>query len=126
MFMQLICLMRTKKREAWRGPRLRERESVPQHPRQIFQVADTNASTMWSKVIQVLPPSEMKFLNAASDTLPHNANQAWQRGLSDACKLCGARQTLNHNILNHCKKALEFCRFDTRLNQVLGINYRLC
>ena len=91
-----------------------------------FQVADTNASTMWSKVIQVLPPSEMKFLNAASDTLPHNANQAWQRGLSDACKLCGARQTLNHNILNHCKKALELCRFNTRHNQVLGINYQLC
>ena len=63
----------------------------------------------------------MKFaLNAASDTLPHNANLAQWRGHSNACKLCGARQTLLH-ILNHCKKALDLRRFNTRHDQVLKV-----
>ena len=87
----------------------------------LFQAVDTNASTICSKAIQALPPSEMKFaLNAASDTLPHYANLARWRGLSDACKLCCARQTLLH-ILNQCKKALDLCRFNIRHDQVLKV-----
>ena len=87
----------------------------------LFQLVDNNASSIWAKAIQTLPPTEMKFaLNAANDTLPHNANLARWRGLSDACKLCGARQTLHH-ILNHCKKALDLRRFNTRHDQVLKV-----
>ena len=87
----------------------------------LFQLVDNNASSVWAKAIQTLPPTEMKFaLNAANDTLPHNANLARWRGLSDACKLCGARQTLHH-ILNHCKKALDLRRFNTRHDQVLKV-----
>ena len=64
----------------------------------------------------------MKFaLNAASDTLPHNANLAlWRKGdhLSAASKLCGKRQTLCH-VLNNCKVALELRRYNTRHDNVL-------
>ena len=77
--------------------------------------------TVWSRAIQMLAGSEMKFaLNAANDTLPHNANLSRWRGLSADCKLCGGKQTLNH-ILNHCKKALELHRFNTRHDAVLEV-----
>lgn len=87
----------------------------------LFQIIDTNASTIRSKVIQALPPSGIKFaLNTASDALPHNANLAWWRVLSDDCNLCGVRLMLNH-IFNHCKEVLELRRFNTRHDQVLRI-----
>ena len=87
----------------------------------LFRVVDSHASAVWSRAIQAVSGSEMKFaLNAANDTLPHNANLARWRGLSDVCKLCGGKQTLNH-ILNHCKKALELCRFNTRHDHVLKV-----
>ena len=69
-----------------------------------------------------LPPECLKFsLNAAQDTLPHNANLAiWRRreGLSDQCKLCSERQTLSH-VLNHCKVALDHRRYNARHDVVL-------
>ena len=55
--------------------------------------------------ISALSSESMKFaLNAATDTLPHNANLALWRGLDDSCRLCGQRQTTSH-ILNHCEVA---------------------
>ena len=60
-------------------------------------------------------------MNAAQDTLPHNANLAmWKRkeSLSDACKLCGVRQTLPH-VLNQCSVALQIRRYNTRHDVVL-------
>ena len=87
----------------------------------LFQVVDTHASAVWSRVIQALTGPEMKFvLNTANDTLPHNANLSRWRSPSDACKFCSGKQTLNH-ILNHCKKALELRRFNTRHDQVLKV-----
>ena len=66
----------------------------------------------------------MKFvLNAANDTLPHNANIAlWRKssGLSAACKLCGEKQTLCH-VLNNCKVALNFRRYNHRHDEILHI-----
>ena len=62
-------------------------------------------------------------LNAAQDTLPHNANLAlWRRsdGLSDACKLCGMRQTLPH-VLNQCPVSLHLRRYNTRHDAVLEV-----
>ena len=60
---------------------------------------------------------ETKFaLNAANDTLPHNANLARWRDLSDACKLCGGKQTLNH-----CKTALDLWWFNVRHDCVLKL-----
>ena len=77
---------------------------------QLHLLDDTNGASLWSDVVQALPPECMKFaLNAAQDTLPHNANlSVWRKeaGLSNQCKLCNYRQTLLH-VLNHCQVALE-------------------
>ena len=74
--------------------------------------------------MQKLPPEALKFaLNAAQDTLPHNANLAiWRRseGLSSNCKLCGERQTLVH-VLNHCQMALDLRRYNARHDAVLEV-----
>ena len=62
-------------------------------------------------------------LNAAQDTLPHNANLAlWKRrdGLSDACKLCGNRQSLAH-VLNQCPISLHLRRYNARHDAVLQV-----
>ena len=63
----------------------------------------------------------------------HTVNLAvWRRkeGLSDACKLCGLRQTLAH-VLNQCPIALQLRRYNTRHDAVLeviekGIRPLLC
>jgi len=87
-----------------------------------FHHVDSNATAVWAKTTQSLPSAQMKFaLNAANDTLPHNANLAlWRKSdhLSVACKLCGEQQTLCH-ILNNCKVALELCRYNTRHDRIL-------
>jgi hypothetical protein len=46
----------------------------------------------------------------------------WRRkeGLSDACKLCGRRQTLPH-VLNQCPVALQLRRYNTRHDTVLEV-----
>ena len=50
-----------------------------------------------ANTIQSLPSKLMRFtLNAAIDTLPHNANlHLWGKNETDACPLCGERQTLD-------------------------------
>ena len=91
---------------------------------QLFRLVDEIASTAWSKATQLLSSPLFKFaLNAAQDTLPHNANLAlWRKNqsLSDRCRLCGDRQTLGH-ILNSCRVALQARRFNNRHDQVLEI-----
>ena len=66
----------------------------------LHHLTDSDAASVWADVVQALPPETMKFaLNAAQDTLPHNANlSVWRReaGLSSECKLCHQRQTLLH------------------------------
>ena len=93
-----------------------------EHQGKLFRTVDANSAAVWAKTTQSLPSAQMKFtLNAASDTLPHNANLSlWRKEdqLSAACKLCGERQTLCH-ILNSCKVALELRRYNTRHDEVL-------
>ena len=89
---------------------------------QLHHIVDDDAATVWSDVVQRLPPECLKFaLNVAQDTLPHNANlSVWRReaGLSGLCKLCNQRQTLLH-ALNHCQVALELRRYNQRHDNVL-------
>ena len=62
-------------------------------------------------------------MNAAQDTLPHNANLAlWRKkdGLSDVCKLCRMRQMLSH-VLNQCPVSLHLRRYNTRHDAVLEV-----
>ena len=70
----------------------------------LFRTVDSNAAAVWAKSTQSLPSAQMKFaLNAASDTLPHNANLLlWRKNdcLLAACELCGEHQTLCH-VLNN-------------------------
>ena len=64
----------------------------------------------------------MRFvLNAAVDTLAHNANlHLWGKKETDACPLCGERQTLIH-VLNNCRVALDLHRYNPRHDSVLNI-----
>ena len=42
---------------------------------QMIRAATSDGASLWSKAVQSLPAEQMKFaLNAAIDTLPHNAN----------------------------------------------------
>ena len=78
----------------------------------------------WSKAVQSSSSQLLKFaVNAAQDTLPHNANLAlWKKGsmVTDKCQLCGERQTLAH-ILNCCQVALSHHRcHDDVLRVIVG------
>lgn len=86
----------------------------------IYKYVDEPANTIWSKAVQSLPAHLLKFaLNAAQDTLTHNVNLAPWQGLSNACKLCGWRQSLLH-ILNNCCVALKNRRYNQRHDLVLS------
>ena len=77
----------------------------------------------WSTAVRSLHPDTLKFaLNAAVDTLPHNANlYLWQKKDSDRCPLCSAdSQNLVH-VLNSCKVALELRRYNKRHDAVLQV-----
>ena len=79
-----------------------------------------DAAMSWSSV-QFLPQGALKLvLNAAVDTLPHNANLHLLRKRDyDRCPLCSTdKQNLVH-VLNSCKTALELRRYNTRHNAVL-------
>ena len=58
---------------------------------ELHHLVEDDAATLWSETVQQVPPNCLKFaLNAAQDTLLHNANLAvWRRkeGLSSQCKL---------------------------------------
>ena len=90
----------------------------------LHELVTKPSAEIWSKAVQSLPSHLLKFaLNAAQDTLPHNANLARWRKLSDACKLCGKRQTLLH-ILNNCSIFLNFRRYNQRHDNILTIIYK--
>ena len=89
---------------------------------QLHELVDDEAATLWSEVVQKLPPADLKFaLNVAQATLPHNANlSVWRskEGLSDQCKPCNQCQTLLH-VLNHCQVTLGLRCFNIRHDNVL-------
>ena len=67
----------------------------------MLAVSADNEAEVWGETNQTLLSEQMRFvLNAAPDTLPHNANpQLWREMESETCPLCGERQTLIH-VLN--------------------------
>ena len=81
-----------------------------------------DAASVWAKAIQVITSDQCKFaLNAAVDTLPHNANpHLWNKKTSAACPLCGERQTLIH-VLNCCSVARDLRRYNSRHDDVLRV-----
>ena len=84
---------------------------------------DTFAPDIWAAAACKLGSEGLKFvLNAATDTLPHNCNLAkWRNGaVSEACRLCGNRQTLLH-VLNGCERALHLRRYNQRHDSVLSV-----
>jgi hypothetical protein len=87
---------------------------------QMLRATNPDTASIWSKAVQALPAQQMKFaLNAAVDTLPHNANlNLWRKKESDACPLCGERQTLIH-VLNCCQVARDQYRFNPCHDRVL-------
>ena len=63
------------------------------------------------------------LMNVAHDTLPHNTNLSlWKKcdSLSDACRLCGRRQTLAH-VLNQCPTSLHLHCYNIRHDAVLEV-----
>ena len=83
---------------------------------------DDQASSIWAQALWELPERVMKFtLNAAQDTLPHNANlHLWKKLSSPNCPLCFDRQTLLHT-LNHCPMALLNRCYNQRHDAVLEL-----
>ena len=84
-----------------------------------------NTITIWAKAVQSLPEEPFTFvLNAAHDTLPHNANlHLWRKKASDICPLCHEdSQNLIH-VLNSCRVALELRRYNERHDSVLTVLY---
>ena len=78
------------------------------------------AAEIWAKAVESLPDEILKFaLNAALDTLPHNANlHLWKKKESPSCTLCGERQSLIH-VLNTCSVARDQRHFNAKHDAVL-------
>ena len=96
-------------------------------PRQGHMIRATtpDTATIWAKAVQSLPDDSFMFaLNAAHDTLPHNANlHLWGKKASDTCPLCQEdHQNLIH-VLNSCKAALDLRRYNIRHDLVLTALY---
>ena len=62
------------------------------HQGQLLHETEDDAAGIWSSAVLQLPSQVLRFsMNAAQDTLPHNANLSlWKKcdSLSDACRLC--------------------------------------
>ena len=86
----------------------------------MLAVSADEEAEVWGKTVQTIPAEQMQFvLNAAVDILPHNANlQLWRKKESDACPLCGERQTLIH-MLNCCRVARDLSRYNQLLQSGL-------
>ena len=78
---------------------------------------DQECAKVWVSVVKALPEEQMEFaLNAALDTLPHNANlHLWQNKSSH---LCSNNQSLLH-VLNNCSIARDLRRYNIRHDLVL-------
>jgi len=87
---------------------------------QLNRLLTPQAAEIWAKVVESLPDEILKFaLNAALDTLPHNANlHLWKKKASPSCTLCGERQSLIH-VLNTCSVARDQRYFNTRHDAIL-------
>ena len=86
----------------------------------MFSIASIDAANIWERALVQLSDDHRKFaLNAALDTLPHNANlHLWKKRSNSNCTLCGERQSLIH-ILNNCPAALRARRYNKRHDLVL-------
>jgi len=60
----------------------------------MVQSSPPDMPAIWAEAVQGLPDEQFKFaLNAAHDTLPHNANlHLWKKKDRDTCTLCGDDQ----------------------------------
>jgi hypothetical protein len=89
---------------------------------QMMRESPPGGASLWAKAVQAVPADQMRFvLNAAVDTLPHNANlHLWKKKESHACPLCREKQTLIH-VLNSCEVALEQRRYNQRHDGVLRV-----
>ena len=80
--------------------KLLEHVKSRKHQGQLLHVTEEEAARIWSSAVFQFPPQVLRFsMNAAQDTLPHNANlSVWRKSdsLTDASRLCGRRQTLAH------------------------------
>ena len=80
---------------------------------------------VWAEAVQGLPDEQFKFaLNAAHDTLPHNANlHLWKKKDHDTCTLCGDdHQNLVH-VHNSCRVARNLRQYNERHDAVLALLY---
>ncbi len=104
--------------------RLRELQNLPQQDH-LIRSAPPDSPAIWAEAIQGLPDALFKFaLNAAHDTLPHNANLfLWKKRDNDVCPLCSKdSQNLVH-VLNSCPVALDLWRYNQRHDLVLETLY---
>ena len=81
---------------------------------------DPKCAPVWAGVVRELPDEILRFfLNAAVDTLPHNANlYRWKKRTDPNCPLCNCCQSLLH-VLNNCAVARDLRRYNTRHDAVL-------
>ena len=87
---------------------------------QMSRCTDTRCAPVWAGVVRELPDQIMKFsINAAVDSLPHNANlHRWKRKSDSTCPLCNCHQSLLH-VLNNCAVARDLRRYNVRHDAVL-------
>ena len=86
---------------------------------EMLRATTSDTAAVWAKAVQALLSNTMKFaLNAAHDTLPHNANlQLWKKKDNAAFPLCGERQSLLH-VLNNRKVARDLRHYNQRHDTV--------
>ena len=86
----------------------------------MFRIVSIDAANIWGRGLVQLSDDQRKFaLNAALDTLPHNANlHLWKQRSNYNCTLCGERQLLIH-ILNNCPAAFRARRYNKHHDLVL-------
>ena len=104
--------------------RLQQLQDLPRQGHMIRSSTPTSA-TLWAEAVQHLPDDKFKFaLNAAHDTLPHNANlHMWGKKGCSTCPLCQKEpQTLVH-VLNCCTAARDLRRYNERHDGVLRVIY---
>ncbi len=84
----------------------------------IWDIQDVDYT--WKSDLHNLPRGVAKFLiNSVLNTLPTKDNlRRWGKVLSEACGLCGNRETLGH-VLSGCPVALEQNRYTWRHDSIL-------
>ena len=106
--------------------RLSQLQSLPRQGHMV-QSFPPDMPAVWVEAVQGLPDKQFRFaLNAAHDTLPHNANlHLWKKKDHDTCTLCGDdRQNLVH-VLNSCRVARDLKPYNERHDAVLALLYEV-